>query len=261
MVGLLVVTYTLLGVGPTNGQGQRLLLEQQPFSLETEEPILQEDTDPGNSTGIVFGEDTPSHPVSTNNAHLASGPDWSEHPVSEYSEISTSTHSDIFTDGNGDGHHSILGQPSGSLVDSLGAHVLHIQMSLYPMTLSQYLSPPSSASSSTPLRHCFHLIPTLRILLSILAGVQYIHSKGMMHRDIKPGNIFLSFPEVVPQGRCCDAGNWLNPRIGDFGLVAQLAREGLSADDSFSPHEVAVSNREDMQQPDSPGRDTRVGTG
>ncbi|RYP59801.1 hypothetical protein DL770_010137 [Monosporascus sp. CRB-9-2] len=107
-----------------------------------------------------------------------------------------------------------------------------------------------SDDTATP-RHCYHLLPTLRLLLAILAGLQYIHAKGLIHRDIKPGNIFLSEPQAVFHSGYCDvschscAGHddglfsrWLNPRIGDFGLVAQLASEGLFVEadsESYKP--------------------------
>ena len=112
-------------------------------------------------------------------------------------------------------------------------------MTLYPMTLTEYISPPDFSTHPPNPRHCFHLIPTLRLMLAILDGLQYIHANGLIHRDIKPGNIFLSKPEVVFRNGYSDVScqtclrdnrpftRWLNPRIGDFGLVTQLASEGL----------------------------------
>ncbi|CAL8283706.1 unnamed protein product [Merluccius merluccius] len=49
---------------------------------------------------------------------------------------------------------------------------------------------------------------TLGLLRKILEGVEYIHSKGIMHRDLKPRNIFLYGPD-------------LQVRIGDFGLACK----------------------------------------
>ncbi|KAI1077825.1 kinase-like protein [Whalleya microplaca] len=224
------------------GPRQRLLLNSHAFPEDPEilaEPsvsagiVFEEDT---KSMGgdIVFGEDTPSFNDANKDTKLVSGHGWSEQPTSQHSTMETqslSTTSDIFTDGKSRSHNISPGQ---AVFDANG-YVLYIQMSMYPMTLAQYISPISNNKAAP--RHCFHLLPTLHLLLAILAGLQYIHSKGFIHRDIKPGNIFLSTPEAVFYGGYCDLSctscpesanamstRWLNPRIGDFGLVAELAR-------------------------------------
>ena len=46
----------------------------------------------------------------------------------------------------------------------------------------------------------------------ILEGVLYLHEAGIIHRDLKLGNLFLN--------------NDLEVKIGDFGLAAKIEYEG-----------------------------------
>lgn len=113
------------------------------------------------------------------------------------------------------------------------AVILHIQMSLHPISLNTYLNPQATGGDSTPSparRHCFHLMPTLKLMLDIVSGVEYLHSKDIVHRDLKPANIFLSAPEKTENHTCsrCTPGpnspnQFCRPRIGDFGLVADIS--------------------------------------
>lgn len=128
---------------------------------------------------------------------------------------------------------------------------LHIQMALYPMTLTDYLkAEPGAHEDEAKYRHCFHVKPSLQILLAILDGVQYLHARNMVHRDLKPANIFLSPCEEhyrhkghVHIGICRDCSKTgsckdiqLGVRIGDFGLVTELAR--LEGDQHHGPEKA-----------------------
>ena len=144
------------------------------------------------------------------------------------------TDGDIFTDGLS--HDASKMQVQRRHQDGAGipAVVLHIQMSLHPTSLSSYLNPQPDdkrrSDQSVSRRHCYHLMPSLRLMLSIISGVEYIHSKGIVHRDLKPANIFLSSPENSNLKTCyaCQkqvesAWQYCHPRIGDFGLVADIS--------------------------------------
>ncbi|ORY55690.1 kinase-like domain-containing protein [Pseudomassariella vexata] len=242
-------------VGLLDHEANTKLWQRPPLLLESRRitQVSDDDLEPSfpkeqsGSCGIVFAEDTPSCPDANNHKPPVTGLQWSDQLPSGESAIETQSgsDSDIFTDGQGAGP-SRIDHPRVVCEDDTGVHVLHIQMSMYPMTLAQYLAPTSGDGP----KHCFHLIPTLRLLLSILEGLQYIHAKGLVHRDIKPGNIFLSHLEDNDNTGYCNItcrscpGNkgqvWLNPRIGDFGLVAQLAHEVLLDEDTLSSKPVGT---------------------
>lgn len=172
-----------------------------------------------------------------------SKPLWSAHVSHNVSISAPSDAANLFTDGRSRHASSLI-----SHIDDPSVYVLHVQMSMYPLTLAEYLLPPSSPhkhSLPASQRHCFHLIPALRLLLSILCGLQYIHSQGFVHRDVKPSNIFLStlgfmsplafsaeqgYADIGSCPSCSHASpRFVNPRIGDFGLVAELAKATDSA--------------------------------
>jgi len=211
----------------------KLLADRSANSLtQDQHDVVTATTDLESSPGIVFGSDS----VSDGRAHKAENNlmTWSSNR--NLWQTSSVHESDIFTDGL-----ARSARCDDSARDD-SVYVLYVQMSLYPMTLTEYLSPrsPDSTSglASPSLRHCFHLVPALRILLGILCGLQYIHAKGLIHRDIKPSNIFISnlatdtlsplgegYQDVGSCPGCVDPRRrFVNPRIGDFGLVAEVAR-------------------------------------
>lgn len=54
---------------------------------------------------------------------------------------------------------------------------------------------------------------TLRIFRQIVAGLKYVHSEGLVHRDVKPANVFLTKDSCV--------------KIGDFGLAKNTVEGSL----------------------------------
>ena len=92
-----------------------------------------------------------------------------------------------------------------------------------PLLASSLLYPPSAAA---------------KLLTTIARAVQHAHERGILHRDLKPGNIVFD-----AQGQ---------PHLTDFGLAKVLATEShltLTADVLGSPHYMAPEQAEGKRQP------------
>nr|XP_003227692.1 PREDICTED: eukaryotic translation initiation factor 2-alpha kinase 1 [Anolis carolinensis] len=90
--------------------------------------------------------------------------------------------------------------------------MLHIQMQLCEISLWDWIADRNKScfkaeDASSPYHHVDNQ-GILKIFQELLEGVYYIHSMEIMHRDIKPRNIFLQ-------------GSDYHVKIGDFGLACR----------------------------------------
>ncbi|NXK47641.1 E2AK1 kinase, partial [Chauna torquata] len=91
--------------------------------------------------------------------------------------------------------------------------MLHIQMQLCELSLWDWIVDRNkrcnerTEETASPY-HLVDVSQTIKIFQELLEGVCYIHSMGVMHRDIKPRNIFLH-------------GSDHHVKIGDFGLACK----------------------------------------
>ncbi|KAK9762175.1 hypothetical protein K7432_012345 [Basidiobolus ranarum] len=99
---------------------------------------------------------------------------------------------------------------------------LFIQMQLCRSTLYDYIETRNRAMANpqTKIPVVIDSLANLQLFRAIVQGVAYIHDQDMIHRDLKPMNIFLDCnsatddPDFLIQNV-----DLLVPRIGDFGLV------------------------------------------
>ena len=66
--------------------------------------------------------------------------------------------------------------------------------------------------------HKLSLRERVKLLIRVTEGVQHAHQKGVIHRDLKPGNILISNVAGEPV-----------PKIIDFGIAARTSDEGTQA--------------------------------
>lgn len=96
-------------------------------------------------------------------------------------------------------------------------HLVHlIDYFLYedevPVLVMEYF-PGQSLQQLLDQRHHFSLLESAQILRQMLSALSVCHAAGVVHRDLKPGNLLVQF----------NPGGGLTLRIIDFGIVQLLA--------------------------------------
>lgn len=82
----------------------------------------------------------------------------------------------------------------------------------------------------------------LALFVQVCEGVQHAHAKGVIHRDLKPGNILVTEVDGRP-----------TPKIIDFGIATVLrrSREGEDADVAGTPEYMSPEQAEGQQDIDA----------
>lgn len=94
-------------------------------------------------------------------------------------------------------------------------------------------------------RHCLSVEERLELMIQIGEGVQHAHQKGIIHRDIKPGNILVSSKDGLPVPKLIDFGvaktvDWQNQ--DDAVRTAGGQRVGTPL--YMSPEQAARTHRD-----------------
>ena len=97
--------------------------------------------------------------------------------------------------------------------------ILYIQMSLHPLSLKDFVGWELNPIAS----HCFCPIASLKIFLELAQGVEYLHSQGIVHRDLKSANIFLDVDFAARSCQCVQAMFAVKVKIGDFGISKYIS--------------------------------------
>jgi serine/threonine-protein kinase len=113
-----------------------------------------------------------------------------------------------------------------------------------PYLVMDYLDGPSLAERLVEVGR-LPLPELLATLLPVLSAVAAAHAAGVVHRDLKPGNVMLAR----------DAGGRMVPKVLDFGISKLLAQQDLTLTNSFAlmgtPHYMSPEQARSARDADA----------
>lgn len=127
------------------------------------------------------------------------------------------------------------GGPNENIVRLLDAEVIRHENEDYILLQLEWIDSPSLQSWIEQSPFPFGQQDAVRIGVGILTGVAQMHSRRLVHRDLKPGNVLLV--------------GGVKPKLTDFGSVAQIKADSTSI--SASRHSDLYVPREGWQVPPS----------
>lgn len=148
-----------------------------------------------------------------------------------------------------------LNEANGALIPhvKLTWAVLYIQMKLCQKTLRHFLD---ERNEHSDIGIYYHKFPSLsygsegdvnghtnqqliayNMFHQLCGGLEYIHTKGIVHHDIKPSNVFISD----------DESGVLTLQLGDFGLACPLEGNDMVRHDGFGTRLYAATEQLDGQ--------------
>lgn len=116
--------------------------------------------------------------------------------------------------------------------------VLYIQMKLCQKTLRHFLDERNNYATFQSYYNEQNLmaenesVVALNIFAQICNGLEYIHNKSIVHHDLKPSNVFISFDYDVPVFQ-----------LGDFGLSCPLEESKVTKHDGFGTRLYAAKEQ------------------
>jgi serine/threonine protein kinase len=90
------------------------------------------------------------------------------------------------------------------------------------------------------------LSPAIQMLIELAEALAFAHHHGILHRDLKPGNILLDADAELPDGKLR-----LRPRIMDFGLAKVMAAPGTRTDSQVLIGTLPYISPEQAGEPDA----------